>query len=104
MTASEDADTSSRAWLLAANREWAQRNESDNLRWRARLAIQCGKTDGWRSIAVTSWVWLLAGTGVWEFHWPRWSYVPVVVGGGLIGAGLRVFLLRRDRRRSGVDA
>jgi hypothetical protein len=89
-----------KAWLIKANEDWQARNKSDELRYRALLAIQRQATDRWRGTALSGWVFLLGFACKWEWHWPFWSAYGVIVGGLVAGAGLRQWLLRSDRRKA----
>lgn len=91
-----------RTWLIEANKDWQRRNTDDALRHRALLAGQCAATDRWRATAMNAYAWLFGFAGVWQWHWPRWSYLVVVATGLGAAMGLRRWLLRRDRRKAGA--
>lgn len=97
-----NADLDGRAWLVAANRDWAARYDSALLRHRALAAGMRRDLDAWRAATLTALAWMCAAACVWQFGWPRWSFAVVFPAGFAAGLALRWRLASRDRRREGL--
>jgi hypothetical protein len=87
-----------RDWLVKANQDWQWMAEGTESRRRVGTALARRQVDRWRAAALGAYVWLFAACCVWQWHWPRWSYVPIVIAATGAQMGLGQWLGRRSGR------
>ena len=96
-------------WLVAANKGWQARAESEKIRadsaerWAFEASTEAGKLRRsrqlWRRLTIYAWSYFGGYTAIVSLHWSRWVYVGSGLLAAVVTASVETIEAHRARRK-----